>query len=174
MAKQTVTLRLDEDDLTFLAQIEVSGAANLSEKIRALLAEARSQREGLDNFGAAYDFMRGLIAVPERRIHEAEVTSQRRSELVSRVLAWMPETVAFVLSGSALKDSDDTARALRDFERGLAERAMVLTESMLQLAAAGFPGCHAPEALAQRARFAAPQNSAQEQESIPADSRSKP
>lgn len=174
MAKQTVTLRLDEDDLTFLAQIEVAGAANLSEKIRALLAEARSQREGLDSFGAAYDFMRGLLAVPERRIHLAEVASQQRSELVARVLAWMPETVAFVLSGSALKANEDTARSLRDFERGLAERAMVLTESMLQLAQAGFPGCHAPEALAQRARFAGQQTTEQEKDSIPADSRSKP
>lgn len=168
MAKQTVTLRLDEDDLTFLAQIEVGGAANLSEKIRALLAEARSQREGLDDFGAAYDFVRGLLAVPERRIRQAEVATQQRSELVSRVLAWMPETVAFVLSGSSLQANDDTARSLRDFERGVAERAMVLTESMLQLAQAGFPGCHAPEALARRARFVAPQNN-EDKDSLPAD-----
>lgn len=155
MAKQTVTLRLDEDDLTFLAQIEVGGATNLSEKIRALLAEARSQREGLDDFGAAYDFVRGLIGVPERRIHQAEVASQQRSELVARVLAWMPETFAFVLSGSALQANEDTGKSLRDFERGLGERAMVLTESMLQLAQAGFPGCYSPEVLARRARFAA-------------------
>lgn len=169
MAKQTVTLRLDEDDLTFLAQIEVAGAATVSEKIRALLAEARSQREGLGDFGAAYDFVRGLLAVPERRIRQAEVASQQRSELVSRVLAWMPETVAFVLSGSALKAGDDTAKSLRDFERGLGERAMVLTESMVQLAQAGFPGCHAPEALSRRARSSIAQIAGQDQESTPAD-----
>lgn len=169
MAKQTVTLRLDEDDLTFLAKTELAGAANLSEKIRALLAEARSQREGLDDFGAAYDFVRGLLAVPERRIHQAEVASQQRSELVARVLAWVPETVAFVLSGSSLGAGEDTPRSLRDFERGLGERAMVLTESMLQLAQAGFPGCHAPEALARRARFVAPQNNERDKNSLPAD-----
>lgn len=168
MAKQTVTLRLDEDDLTFLAQTEVAGAANLSEKIRALLADARAQREGLDDFGAAYDFVRGLFAVPERRIHQAEVASRQRSELVARVLAWMPETAAFVLSGSALQADADTAKALRDFERGLGERAMVLAESILQLAQAGFPGCHAPEALARRARFAA-QATVRSDDSIPAD-----
>lgn len=169
MAKQTVTLRLDEDDLTFLAQIEVAGATNLSEKIRALLAEARSQREGLDDFGAAYDFVRGLIAVPERRIHQAEVTSQQRSELVARVLAWMPETVAYVLSGSALKAGDDIGKSLRDFERGLGERAMVMTESILQLAQAGFPGCHAPEALARRARFTASKSTEQHKDSVSAN-----
>lgn len=169
MAKQTVTLRLDEDDLTFLAQIDVAGAANLSEKIRALLADARSQREGLDDFGAAYDFVRGLFSVPERRIHQAEVASQQRSELVARVLAWMPETAAYVLAGSAQRPGADTPQALRDFERGLGERAMVLTESILQLAQAGFPGCHAPEALTRRARFAASHTVAREKDSTPAD-----
>lgn len=169
MAKQTVTLRLDEDDLTFLAQIEVAGAANLSEKIRALLAEARSQREGLDDFGAAYDFMRGLFAVPERRIRQAEVASHQRSELVARLLSWMPETVAYMLSGSALPAGADTGKSLRDFERGLGERAMVLTESILQLARAGFPGCHAPEELARRARFAAPESTEHNKDSVPAD-----
>ncbi|MBD9369908.1 hypothetical protein [Xanthomonas sp. XNM01] len=167
MAKQTVTLRLDEDDLTFLAGIEVAGATNLSEKIRALLADARAQREGLDDFGAAYDFVRGLFAVPERRVHQAEVASQQRSELVARVLAWMPETAAFVLAGSALQAGGDTPKALRDFERGLGERAMVLTESMLQLAQAGFPGCHAPETLSRRARFA--QSTGRDRDSNPAD-----
>lgn len=169
MAKQTVTLRLDEDDLTFLAQIEVGGAANLSEKIRALLAEARSQRQGLDDFGAAYDFVRGLLAVPERRVRQAEVASQQRSELVSRMLAWVPETVAFMLSGSSLQASQDTPQSLRDFERGLGERAMVLTESMLQLAQAGFPGCHAPEALTRRARFVTSYNKERDTDSLPAD-----
>ena len=156
MAKQTVTLRLDEDDLEFLAQTDIPGAANLSEKIRALLGDARAQREGMDDFGAAYDFARSLFAGAERRIHRAEVASQQRSELVARVLAWMPETSAYVLAGSALDARDDTGQALDEFERGLGERAMVLTESILQLAQAGFPGCHAAEALVQRARFATP------------------
>lgn len=169
MAKQTVTLRLDEDDLTFLAQIEMAGATNLSEKVRALLAEARSQREGLGDFGAAYDFVRSLLAVPERRIRQAEVDSQQRSELVARVLAWMPESVAFVLSGSALQASGDKERSLREFERGLGERAMVLTESMLQLAQAGFPGCYAPDALARRAGFTASQSAAEDKKSTSAD-----
>ncbi len=151
MAKQTVTLRLDEDDLTYLAQIELPGASNLSEKIRAVLAEARLQREGLADYGAAYDFARRLFGTPERSLRQAELRSQLRSELIARVLAWLPETAAFVLAASAERHGDDEAAGLRRFERGLGERVLGLTDSVLQLAQAGFPGCYAPGDLAQRA-----------------------
>ena len=156
MAKQTVTLRLDEDDLTYLAGIDVPGAANLSEKIRALLADARAQRDGLGDFGAAYDFTRRLFTAPERCVRDAEVRTQVRSELIARVLAWLPDTAAFVLSGAcprAPRGKDDVEH-LRRLEHGLGERVLALVDSMLQLAHAGFPGCYDPGILAQRSRSA--------------------
>ena len=154
MAKQTVTLRLDEDDLTYLARIELAGASNLSEKIRSVLAEARLQREGLADYGAAYDFARRLFGTPERDLRQAELRNQLRSELVARVLAWLPETAAYVLSGAAGATDGDEAAALKRFERGLGERVLGLTDSVLQLARAGFPGCYAPGELERRATSA--------------------
>jgi hypothetical protein len=165
MAKQTVTLRLDEDDLTYLAGIDVPGAVNLSEKIRALLADARAQREGLGDFGAAYDFTRRLFATPERCVRDTEVRAQVRSELIARVLAWLPDTAAFVLSGACPRPEPhpgprpeprrkDEAEHLRRLEHGLGERVLALVDSMLQLAQAGFPGCYDPGILAQRSRSA--------------------
>lgn len=156
MAKQTVTLRLDEDDLTYLAGLEMPGAANLSEKIRMLLADARAQRDGLGDFGAAYDFTRRLFAAPERCVRDAEVRTQVRSELIARVLAWLPDTAAFALSGAcprAPRGKDDVEH-LRRLEHGLGERVLALVDSMLQLAHAGFPGCYDPGILAQRSRSA--------------------
>lgn len=151
MAKQTITLRLDEDDLAYLAQVEVPGASNLSEKIRGLLAEARAQREGLGDFGAAYDFSRRLFGQPERCVRDAEVHEQVRSEVISRVLAWLPEATAFVLSVACA----DTSRAgLRRLEHGLGERTLGLVDSMLQLARAGFPGCYDGDWLSARAHSA--------------------
>lgn len=154
MAKQTVTLRLDEDDLTYLAGLDLPGAANLSEKIRALLAQARAQHEGHNDYGAAYDFTRRLFATPERALRQAEVRSQQRSELSARVLAWLPDMTAFALSGMAMQPAEDELARLHRFERGLGERALALADSVLQLAQAGFPGCHAPDELARRARSA--------------------
>ena len=157
MAKQTVTLRLDEDDLTYLARTEVPGAGNLSEKIRALLAQARAQQEGLRDDGAAYAFARQLLDAPDRSIRQAEIQTRTRSELVARTLAWLPDAIAYVLAGAGQfdrdgHDSDQRQHTLRDFEAGLGERVLALTDSVLQLARAGFPGCYSPQSLATRAQ----------------------
>lgn len=157
MAKQTVTLRLDEDDLTYLARTEVPGAGNLSEKIRALLAQARAQQQGLSDHAAAYAFARQLLDAPDRAVRQAEIQAGMRSELVARTLAWLPDLLAYVLAGSKGPDADGMAdearqRGLRAFEAGLGERVLALTDSVLQLARAGFPGCHSPQALATRAQ----------------------
>ncbi len=153
MAKQTVTLRLDEDDLTYLSQVEISGAGNLSEKIRALLTEARAQREGCEDFAAAHDFSRRLFARIERDIHAAEMDSDCRSEFVHRTLSWLPEVTAYVLSAQRSDVRVESRKNLERFELGLAERVFSLVDSMLQLSQAGFSGCYSSDKLAKRAGF---------------------
>ncbi len=154
MPKQTVTLRLDEDDLTFLSQVEISGAANLSEKIRTLINEARAQREGMEDPAAAHDFARRLFARVDRQIHAAEMAHGLRSELVHRVMAWLPDITAFALSACRGQDTEQDVRAsLQRLESGLAERSFSLSESIRQLGQGGFRGCYRPKALASRAGF---------------------
>ncbi|WP_440223671.1 hypothetical protein ACQQ2N_00325 [Dokdonella sp. MW10] len=154
MAKQTITIRLDEDDLTYLSSVELPGAANLSEKIRALLADARAQREGMHDAALAYDFTRRLFAGAERGIRSAELQAQMRSELVARVTAWLPDAAAIVLSAAELGSGDVRGRTerLRTLERQLGERTIGLLDTLLQMSLAGFPGCYEPEALARRAQ----------------------
>ncbi|TVQ38352.1 MAG: hypothetical protein EA370_05935 [Wenzhouxiangella sp.] len=152
--KQTVTLRLDEDDLTFLSQVEITGAANLSEKIRTLISEARAQREGMHDPAAAHDFARRLFARVDRQVHAAEMEHGLRSELVHRVMAWLPDITAFALSACRNSGGDqDTRASLQSLESGLAERSLSLSESIEQLGKSGFRGCYRPEALAKRANF---------------------
>ncbi len=156
MAKQIVTLRLDEDDLTYLAELDVPGATNLSEKMRVLLAEARAQRAGLGDYGAAYDFTRRLFAGPDRCVRDAEVQAGVRSEFIGRVLTWLPDTAAYLLSAACPRpsaESDEVGR-LRQLEKGLGERVIALVDSVLQQAHAGFPGCYDADLLSQRTRSA--------------------
>lgn len=154
MAKQTITIRLDEDDLTYLSSVELAGTANLSEKIRALLTEARAQREGMRDPVLAYDFTRRLFAGPERSIRETEMQTQMRSELIARLTAWLPEVSAVLLSGAAAPGASARERSehLRKLERSLGERALSLVDSLLQMSLAGFPGCYEPESLSKRAQ----------------------
>ncbi len=160
VAKQTVTLRLDEDDLTYLSQVEIHGAGNLSEKIRALIDEARAQRDGAENYAAAHDFSRQLFARVDRQINAAEVEASTRSELIHRLLAWLPEAVAYMLAANQIgKSKSNRSVALAEFEIGMGERAFSMVDSMLQLAQADFSGCLSSEKLANRASFAVKRSS---------------
>ena len=157
MAKQTVTLRLDEDDLTYLSQLDIQGAGNLSQKIRTLISEARAQREGTKDYAAAHDFSRRLFARIDQQINSVEVETASRSELTHRVLAWLPEAVAYTLSASGSRPGQ-TGADLERFELGLGERAFSIVDSLIQLARADFSGCLAPKKLIHRANFAVKQN----------------
>jgi hypothetical protein len=156
MAKQTITVRLDEDDITLLSDMVVPGAANLSEKLRVLIADARRQSEGTREYGAAYEFARRLLAGPERCVHEAEARFEMRSELLTRVLAWLPDMIAVMVSGACVeaREGEAHAAALGRLERAVGERAIGLTDSIMQLAASGFPGCYDPKMLTERAQAA--------------------
>jgi hypothetical protein len=150
VTKQSVTLRVDEDDLDFLAQLDLPGATSLSEKIRALLGEARLRHAGLADPAAAWDYSRKLYGTPERTLRIAELACQQRSELVARGLAALPELTAFLLSQSETAPREDAGAFLRRVEAGLADRLFALSESMSLLTHAGFPGCLDPEGLAAR------------------------
>ncbi|KAF0811151.1 hypothetical protein A167_00183 [Alcanivorax sp. S71-1-4] len=155
MAKQTVTLRLDVDDLTFLSQLDVPGATNISEKLRALIDDARRQEDGTHQYGAALDFSRRLLAGPERRLREAELSSELRSELLGRLLSWLPDMLAVLLSSTAMdRDKASVTAELQRLERAAGERMIGLTDAVLQLAVSGFPGCYEPHHLSERARAA--------------------
>jgi len=153
VAKQTITVRLDEDDLTYLSTVEVAGATTVSDKLRALLADARRQHEGMREYGAAHDFARRLFAEPERCLRDAELQVEMRSELLSRVLSFLPEITALVLSGAcaAARPGRERAENLKRFERAIGERVLSLVDSLLLLTRSGFAGCYDAPALARRA-----------------------
>lgn len=154
MAKQTITVRLDEDDVTYLSSVEVPGAPTLSEKVRVLLGDARRQREGLQEYAAAHDFARRLFAEPERALRDAEIQVEMRSELLARVLASLPELTALVLSGAgtAARPARERVANLKRFERAVGERVLSLVDSIVQLAASGYIGCYDAPALAERSQ----------------------
>ena len=148
MAKQTMSLRLEQEDLTFLASLDKSGSGTLSDKIRGLIDEARIYRQGMERHDAAYDYARNLIAPVDRRITSAEMCSGKRSELVHRALSTLPELLAFTLSACPAKTDDaDAEKRLAEIERGLAQRLLSLVSAIIELQNTGFAGCIDPETL---------------------------
>ncbi len=148
MAKQTMSLRLEQDDLSFLASLDQSGSGTLSDKIRGLIDEARIYRQGMERHDAAYDYSRNLLAPVDRRITSAEMHTGKRSELIHRALSTLPELLAFTLSACPdKKESAECEQRLAEIERGLAQRLMSLVSAITELQNAGFAGCIDPIAL---------------------------
>jgi len=55
------------------------------------------------------------------------------SELVSRVLEWLSDMMAFITSAGAKKDNEHADTQLGIVEKGVADRAFRLMEFMLQM-----------------------------------------
>lgn len=154
MAKQLVTVRLDEDDIAFLSALDMPGASNLSEKLRALIAEARSQSERLNEYTPALDFSNKLFARSLRSVQSAEQHTGLHSEFLTRVIGWLPDAVALTVSEcqDVLDPPTHTRQALKLAEQRIAERVMSLVTSTHSLALSDWAGCYDPAGMAERAR----------------------
>ena len=87
-----------------------------------------------------------------KTIRKTEVENQIHSELLIRLAEWIPDTVAFLVSSVLETEEPKTAEKMCQVEHGAAERAIRLTESILQLAITEKCDCYDPEILHQKIR----------------------
>lgn len=106
MPKQSLTIRLEPEDIAFLSEMPAAGSPSLSAKLGLVVSEARRRREGLHDYETALRHVEELVTPAERSLRAAENESEKHSELVTRVLDWLPETLAFLLSAATRKTTD--------------------------------------------------------------------
>lgn len=135
-----VSVRVSERDAAFLSQLQIDGATTPSEKLRALLRQARQQREGLQDYATELDFLNGLHRSAEARRLEAEKLLGIRSDLLRILMAWLIECDAFLLSASPSEahgggeEDGKTLRAEMDaLEAGAADRVFALIDQVMRL-----------------------------------------
>ncbi|MEJ2515453.1 MAG: hypothetical protein P8102_09545 [Gammaproteobacteria bacterium] len=132
-----VSLRLSADDARWLASLEIDGASSLGEKLRALLRKTRAE----SRTGAPGDYAGWLTETTARsdvyiqQLRQAEFARDMHSELLARFGTWLPESLAFCLSEAPGPEA--SPEQLVAFEAGLARRAGLLAQQLLQLAVAG-------------------------------------
>ena len=160
MAKQTVTLRLDEDDLTYLSQVEISGAANLSEED----SYPADRGQGLNATGCTIRLrLTTLPAACSLALNATSAQPKCPSEFDPSSLTGCcpgyPKSPLSRYRPAATRLPSKPSSNARILELGLAERVFSLAESMQQLANADFPGCLERKKLASRASFAVKERS---------------
>lgn len=126
-----LSVRITDADAAFLARYKVEGATTPSEKLRALLAEARAQHDEAARFTDRLDRLSSLLAPALKDVRELQRENRMRSDLVMHLYERLPELLAVLMTGP--RESDEPRAALCDFEDEVAEQIFTLIEDVLDL-----------------------------------------
>lgn len=142
-----ISARISQEDATFINRLSIEDAKTPSDKLRAIIAEARRQRERKPDYAGSLQMMQEIVLPVLQAIREKEVENGIHSELITRLAEWIPDVVAFLVSSINEKTERETKEAMLQLEQGAAERLFRLMESILQLAVTGHCACYDPDAI---------------------------
>jgi hypothetical protein len=144
-----LSVRITEEDASFIAAIKLPGAVTPSEKVRVLISQARQRHLSTTNLAEATAFLRGMLEPQKERIRGLEAEVGISSELVSKVGERLPEIFANFLT-APLSNEGGPTQNLSELERGLAAKVVSLIESVLRLAVTRRNPCYEPDAISSR------------------------
>ncbi len=135
MASKTVQIsaRISHEDAEFISQLKINGAATPSDKLRAIIAEARQKNTQRHDYLGSLNFMQDLISPAHNNIKNAENHLRLHSELVTRLIEWLPDIFAYIISASIPDEEDLAPEMLLQLENDLSNRIFRLIESVLQM-----------------------------------------
>ena len=147
-AKTTqVSVRVSDEDAAFLAQGEPSGTTP-SERLRQLIAQARAQQEQGGTYEGALLQVRALLEPVSQALRTREMASLQRSEMIADTLYWLPDVVAYLISGPKALGECEAPASLIGFEAGVAQRVFRFMDAMLRLAVTSKVPCYDPNVVA--------------------------
>ncbi len=129
----TVSVRLDQDDARFLQRLDIGDADTLSEKLRAIIHQAREHDAGKHDYVSSLKMIDTLLDPVRTQILDQERREGRHSELISRTYEWLPDMMAFVLASLEQEAHGGEPIGLKDLEDGVAERVFRLIHACLRL-----------------------------------------
>jgi hypothetical protein len=142
-----LSVRIAPEDAEFIAGLQLEGARTPSDKVRALIADARRRAGEAGDYPSALALSGDLIDPALRQVREAEHRHERHSELLIRIGEWLPETVAFLRASASASTEPGGAEALLQLERGMVRRVATLAETVLQMGVTEKCPCYDGEVL---------------------------
>ena len=146
----TISARISQEDAAFISQLEINGAKTPSDKFRAIISEARQRQESQQNFHGFITLIQDMITPISAHIREAELTQHSHSELVTRTLEWLPDTMAYILFEGGINKEEQSQEELLELESGIADRVFQLMESCLQMGVTQRAPCYDKQAIQSR------------------------
>ncbi len=136
MTGRTVPLsvRVSHDDADFLVALEMEGADTPSEKLRALITEAKRRQDSMSGFSEAQMELRRMIQPLIENVQDYEATNEVYSQLLHLGLEWIPEAMAELVAQRFRMTKDATSEEMVQLERRVTDRVFRLIEGFLRLA----------------------------------------
>lgn len=152
LSRKTVpfSVRVPYEDAEFIAGLDVNGAKSPSDKLRAIITQARLRERGEQDYSTVLSFFDEQVAPVAQSIRKGELECNKHSELLALVYERVPELLAFLVSYPAEKEFFDLAE-LEGLERGIANRVFRLLEGVMRLAVSpSSTPCYDPDVLSDR------------------------
>ena len=132
MKTTSLSVRVDDDDAAFLADLQIGDARTPSEKLRALLHSERRRQEGAKDALEAADLFSDLLQPTKRRIRQLEADAGLKSEFLRKFYDRLPEIAGEALVGPG-RGREDLAEGLKEFERTIVDDAFNFVQDVLEL-----------------------------------------
>lgn len=140
----TISARIPQEDAEYISQLTIDGAKTPSDKLRAIITEARQRSNREQDYAGSLHSIQEIIQPVLRKIRKIEVENQIHSEIVIRSAEWIPDAVAFLVSFILASDKQKPNEKMLQLEQGVTERLIRLMESVLQLAITEHCACYDP------------------------------
>ena len=124
-----LSVRVSDEDAVFLANLEIGDAVTPSEKLRALLLEARRRQAGLHDAAEGGLMLRDMAMPAWRAIRRLEAQAGRKSDLVLKLYERLPDLMAQLIAGA----EDEDSKCLAAFEADLMEQICLLLKDFISL-----------------------------------------
>jgi hypothetical protein len=141
----TISARISTEDAEFISRLTIDDAKTPSDKLRAIIAQTKERNTRKRDYAGALCDLQELIHPVVKEIRKTEVKNQIHSELLIRLVEWIPDTAAFLISSILETGDAKTTEKMLLIEQGAADRLVRLMESILQLAVTGPCACYDPQ-----------------------------
>lgn len=128
---QTVSVRVPEDDLDWLSKSPILGSGSPSEKIRNLIAEARKNADGANDYLGSLNLIQGYLHNFDDIIRSLEHKEQVHSEVIESLSTKLPEVMATMISG--FSKNDEVLSQAKEVEALVVAKMMQILFGLLRL-----------------------------------------
>ena len=145
-----ISARISHEDAEFISGLDIDGTKTPSDKLRAIIADARKRSRRFQDYSGCYQMIQEIMMPVVEAVRKAELENRIHSELISRIIEWLPDVLAYIVSTAPSSEKPKSTEPLNNLEQGVADRVFIMIESVLQLGITQRCPCYDESAIARR------------------------